>query len=806
MLKNYLKVSLRKFYRQKLYSLINLAGLSLAIACCLILALYLRSELTYDQHNVNHERIYRIAHERITEGNTEQFAYTSQTFAPMMAEEFNEIEEAVILRKANATLFRYEDQLYYWDVYVVGPNVFDVFSHDVIYGDPDTALVDGFSLAVSETFAKRYFGDENPIGEVLTSETGEKVSITLVFADLPENTHLKYDALFSNQRPAFAMPESLTARRQSLWGLGTYNYLMMSADFDPDDFASMSSEFYERHMAAEVQEYNMAARFWLEPLADIHLNSDLQYDLPGGNRAYLYAFAAVALFILVVACINYINLATARSMRHAKEVGMRKILGARKGALTLQFMVEALAFALVASVVGVILVEILLTLTPINELLGKSLNFSLLNEPKLVVWLLAFSVIVGLLTGLYPALYLSSWAPLSALVSSSGGNSKSNAHLRQGLVLAQFTVSIAVVACTLLMANQMRYLSDKSLGFDKENRVSITMIGRDLLKRIPIIKTELLQQPDILGVATSSALLGQDTWIGNFEIETNEGTMISDGAKYIQADIDYLKVMGMNLVAGRDFSQRLLTDVGLSFVVNEAMVQKMAWDEPLGKRISGGRVIGVVEDFHFQSLHSTLDPFFIIPFNDDWENMGGRGFFDTRYMMVNIAGEGVRDTLAYLSQRFAEFDPKHPFQFEFLDESLDSLYQSEQRLMKLIGLFSGICIFIACLGLFGLASFTTEQRSKEIGIRKVLGANIGQIILLLSHSSLVLVAIGSVIASVIAYLVIDKWLSGFAFHTDISMWAFVIASATALLVAYITIALQSFKTARSNPIESLRYE
>jgi putative ABC transport system permease protein len=809
MLNSSLRITLRKLYRERLYALINIAGLSLGVACCLILGLYLRSELTFDQHNLRHKQIYRVVNEFNANGKVDGFAVTSPALGLMLKEEYPEIQAYVRLRNIRQKIFYvYEDQSYGWDdVYIADDNIFQVFTHDIIYGDPDTALTDPGSIAVSRTFARKYFGDGNPIGKTLHgSESSEPFKISLVFADQPENSHVRYDVLVSYNRKDVAIPDNITARRQQLFGVSDYTYLVLPEDYPIEDFRKISEAFFARHMEAQGKVLNWTWRSWLQPLADIHLYSDLAYDEPGGNRISLYGFAAVAVFILLVACINYMNLATARSAKRAREVGMRKILGAGRGRLVFQFLWEALCFTLIALVLGVILVEVALTLTPVTTLLGKPLTLNLTGEPALLGWLLVLGLVIGLLSGLYPALYLSSVMPLSALIGSIRAG-KASIRLREFLVLVQFIISVGVIACTLLMAAQMRYVADKSLGFAKENRVTITLRGVDLIKKIPTIKNELLKNNHILAVSAGANILGDDMPINGMPIEKHNGEMETTTLSHMGVADDYIAVMGMNIVEGRDFSTKFLTDVGMSFVVNEALVNKMGWDEPLGKRMQNGRVIGVVQDFHFKSLHSQIEPFALHPFQDNFDNVPEQFRpFILRHLVLNIAGEDIRRTLKFLEQKFVEFDPRHPFEFSFVDDALDKLYLSEQRLMKLTGIFAGICIFIACLGLFGLAAFTTEQRTREIGIRKILGATTAQIILLLARNIMILVLAGAVIAAAVSWLVINEWLSGFAYRTAINPLVFVLSAALAAAVAYITLALQSFKTARANPVESLRYE
>jgi putative ABC transport system permease protein len=806
MFKSSLKITLRNLHREKMYAVINISGLAIAIACCLILGLYLRDELTYDHHNTKRDKIFRVVNEFSMHDGVDSFAVTSVSLGPLLAKDDPEIETYVRFQPPRGdVLFRNDDKTYYWnDIYYADKNVFDVFSHEIIYGDPETALVDQTSIAVSESFARKYFGDKNPIGETIHSEDST-YRITLVFADLPENCHLRYSALISFAK--VDLPEAVP-RERVLFLVGIYTYLVVPDDYDTGAFSEVSDAFFEKHMSKMPQAENTTWRCWLQPLTYTHFQNEVGYDLPNSNRFYIYGFAAVAFFILMVACINYMNLATARATRRAKEVGMRKILGANRVRLVCQFLVESVFFSLISLLLGLVLVEVALSLTPLNSLLGKTLALNFNHGLDLFGWMLVFALGVGLLAGIYPALYLSAILPLPALV---GGiqAGKGNIRLRQILVLIQFVITVGVIACTLLMALQMRYVAHKSLGFKKESRLIIPLQGADLIEKLPTIRKELQNRSDILGISTSQSLgfVGGDTGNNVLRVENSSGVMEETGLKWMQIGDDFLDVMGMEIAAGRDFSKKLLTDIGDTFIVNEAFVKKMGWSDPLGKRIDTGRVIGVVKDFHFASLHSPIEPFVLMRITLDTKNLPNNRRAEVKqFFILNISGEDIPGTLSFLENIFAEFDPKHPFTFTFVDDSLNKLYLSENRLMKLTGFFSAICIFISCLGLFGLAAFTTEKRTKEIGIRKVLGASTVQIIIMLSRGILLLVLGGAVIASFLSYYAMDEWLTGFAYHTDIDLWVFLLSAAVAAIVAFGTVALQSFKTAQSNPVNALRYE
>ena len=806
-----IKAALRTFYREKSYALINLSGLSLAIACFLILGLYLRSELTYDRHHLRHKEIFRVVGEYVTSGNTARYAVTSVSLGPMLKENYAEVKDFVRFSILGRVLIRGEGKALYWDnVYSADESVFDIFTHRVLYGDPKTALKDPSSAVVSETFAKRYFGDTNPIGKTLHAELAPEIprKITLVFRDLPENTHLKYDVLFRFEGLAPGLDRSW-----DLFNIGLYTYLVMPENYNVNSFKAVSESFFERFMADKGRLVGQTWNSWLQPLADIHLHSDVKGDLPTGNRYYILGFAAVAGFILLVACINYVNLAIARAAKRAKEIGMRKVLGVPRQRLMFRFMGEAVIFSLVAMALGAAIVEVVLKLTPANELLGKPLTLGLKEDPILLLWMLGLSLAIGLISGLYPSFYLSSIPPLSALASTAGRGS-GGFRLRELLVLIQFTVAVVVIACTLVMAMQMRYVSSKPLGFEKQNRVIIQLRGLDVIEKYPVFKNELMKDSRILGMTVSQGILGMEQFsILNSLADSEEGPPGRIILSNMAVGEDFVEVMGMQLASGRSFSKKLLTDIGTTLVVNEALVKNRGWKDPLGKRIQlgsnyiNGKVIGVVKDFHARSLHSPVEPFVLYQFNDNFQNVSPavRPAYQ-RVLIVQIAGKDVSQTLSFLQSKFAEYDPEHPFEYRFMDDTLDELYLSEERLMKMTGIFSGICIFISCLGLFGLAALTTEQRSKEIGIRKALGASAAQIILMLARKNLWLVLAGSIIASVIAYFAIEEWLAGFAYRVGIHPMVFVVSTVAVIAVAFITVALQSYRTAQANPALMMRYE
>jgi putative ABC transport system permease protein len=812
---NFMLVLLRMLRREKLYAAINIAGLSLGVACCLVLGLFLHSELTYDQHYPKYRNIYRLVNEFTTGGANDKFAYSSRVIGPMLKADYPADVLDYVRFQGNANrggvAVRHGDDVYYWEnSYFVSDNVFELFPVKVIYGDAKTALKEQGSIAISETFAHKYFGNANPMGETITTDGGVPQKITLVFADQPQNTHLKYDILWSENINFLRDSDNPSQRRQQLFGIGNITYLLMAPGFKPADWARINDDFWKRNMEEIGKAYKAEWHSWLQPLANVHLQTEVQDNLPTGNRIYLYGCAAVALFILLVACINYMNLATARATRRARSVGIRKILGASRASLAIQFLAEAVLFSLIAMVLGVVIVEVVLTLTPINSLMGNQVQFDLLKEPMLAVWLIALSVAMGLLSGAYPAFYLSSWAPLTALTGKQTAG-KANLRLREALVLLQFTISAAVIASTLLMGAQMRYVANKSLGFEKEHRLIVTMRGVPTIDKHDTIKTELLKDSHILGVAiaaVSPADVG--TPVNLAQVEQEDGKIEPTQLNNFPIGEGFVEVMGLKLLQGRDLSKRLLTDVGTNVLVNEALVRKMGWTNPLGKQMTvrgeSGRVIGVVQDFNFKSLHTRIEPLAVYPLNMDLSRIPDISKpFLQNYLVIKISSEDISGTLGKIERVMADADAKHPFEYTFLDDALDKLYKSENQLLKLIAIFAAICIFIACLGLFGLASFTTEMRTREIGTRKVLGATTWQIISLLARPIMVLVLIASVLAAVISFFAIDEWLSTFAYKAGINPVIFLVAAIVAAVVAFITVAAQSYRTASADPVNALRH-
>ncbi len=791
---NYIKITLRNLYKEKMYAAINIAGLSIGIACCIILGLFLRSELTYDRYNLKHKRIFEIESEFNTNGKISYLSTSSRVLAPLLARDYPEIESYVRFKLIGRTLVRYEEESFYSTrVALADDTVFDIFTYDIIYGDPKTALSDPHSMAISESFAKKIFGDINPIGKVIATDS-DLNKITLVFADLPENSFRRYDALLSINR----LQDDEDQFKDLLKLPFSTTYLLMPEGYKAESFQGKVESIYSKYAGESMETEGVSVRGWLQPIAEIHQNPEVP------------VFTAVAIFILLVACINYINLATARSMKRDREVGMRKVLGATRPQLIAQFLGESIFLTMIALLIGLVIVEAVTAFSPVNDLLGRQELMNFYDEPNLLLWMMCFGLVVGLISGIYPAFYLSSVQPLSTLT----GTTRSGKHsfrMRQSLMLIQFIISMAVIISMILMVLQMQYVSNKPLGFKKENKAEIRLQGAELIGKYPIIKNELLKDSRILDVSGSRTGTVAAVPSRSY-IEDNDGVIGEPQVlNFKEVKEDFIKTMGMEIVRGRDFSSDLSTNIGNSALVTESLVKKMGWEEPLGKRIENDlgmfKVIGVVKDFHYRSLHEQMEPLVIINVQIDSLNLSSLlKLRPTEYLVAHISNKDISGALKYIENVFKNINPKSLFEYEFLEDYLDGRYRRESRLMKLIGIFAGICILISCLGLFGLAALDTEQRTKEIGVRKVLGSSTFQIIVMLSRGILLIVLAASVIASLIAYYIIDEWLTNFAYHIGINPIVFVLSVAIAIAVAFGTVALQSFKTANENPVKALRYE
>ncbi len=546
MFTSYLLSAVRNLRRDKYYALINISGLAIAMGCCLIIGLYLRSELSYDRHNTQHERLYRVVNLLNNNGFVEDFSRIPPLVGPLMVRDFSEVEDSVRFQGLGSTAVRHDNINFYWDSIVFAdPNVFDVFTHEIIAGNPDTALIDPGSIAISESFARSYFAEEDPIGQFLSTDSAD-YQVSLVFADLPENTHFKYDALLSFNRLGISSIYDLSAQQieNAMWNTSTWTYLLLPAEYDVADFDAVSDSFWNRYMAEQGSQFNASHRYYLEPLADIHLHSTTLADMPRGNKYFVYALIVVGLFLLVIASINYMNLATARYAKRAREVGLRKVLGSQRAHLVQQFLGESLVYAILAVPIAILLAEAVLAFTPMTSLLDTNISVFDSSSVAFLSLVPAAALLLGLLSGIYPAWFLSALTPLQA-ISGSKQDGKRSTLGRHLLVLLQFTISVGVIASALLMHSQMQYLYQKPLGFNKENKIIVRLRGADTIEQLPALRNTLLQNPQVLGVTYGSIPGIGQAGINAGPVENNDGSTESRVFNIYRAGEDYLDVMGM---------------------------------------------------------------------------------------------------------------------------------------------------------------------------------------------------------------------------------------------------------------------
>ena len=819
MLKTYLKFALRTFWRDRFYALLNIVGLATGIAVSIIILLYLQNDLTYDRHHEKHRQVYRLVSNMKGQdaGVSLNSASSAKVLAPLLQDNFSEVQSFVRFEGMGTALVNVPEggtsQLYNEEHLMrTDSTVFQVFTYPFLAGDPATALTKRSSIVLTEKLAIKYFSDQEAVGKTLwLGEEKEPYIVTGVIANLPDNSHLKFDGLLAGVAPGPMTDPEGEFNSEAIWNPNVYTYLLFPQGYQPADFFAKFPPFYDKYIQPFGDKANATMWFYLEPLADIHFYSQQDKDEPQGNIAYLYAFGGIGLAILLLACINYMNMATARSGSRGKEVGMRKVLGSSRRTLSFSLLGESLILSFAALIVALGLVELVLVTTPFNQLIQKEISLNLLHNPVLLSGVLSITVFMGILSGLYPALYLPSLRTIQSL-KGSFKSSASGLRLRKTLVTLQFVISIAVVISTLLMQDQINFMRNTQLGFDKKHLLLVSIQDTLVERQIPVIQHELQSNRNILGTTVAYNIPGVNVNNQVFKVEA-DSSMTNQRFSVLGVGPDYLKTMGINLVAGRDFYENIAKDAdGQSFIVNEAAAKALGWYQPaqkdatpenaLDKKIMRfhaevpGHVVGVVQDFNVTSLHNAVEPTVLVPLNE------GNG----SYLYLRLAGENLPQTLDYVREQWATYDPTHPFEYAFLDEKFNEQYQADERQSTLISILSGICLMISLLGVLGLSAYTAEQRTKEIGVRKVLGARVSQIIYLLFSDVMYLVLMASVIAVPIAYVLIRYWRQDFAYRAEMNVLLFVLVAIAALIIAFLTMSFHSLKTARRNPVDSLRNE
>jgi len=835
MFKNYLKSALRNLLRHKAYSLINLTGFAVGMACCIVVLLFVQDEVRYDAYHERGDRIYRISSRLVLMSTGEEEAVADSPFlwGRAMKQEYPEVADYVRfspatspnepweVRRGDAAFS--ESRMLYAD-----PGVFGIFSWPLRQGNAETALAQPKSIVLSESMARKYFGQENPVGKILivdpkrrdrsgrlTHETLD-YNVTGVMKDIPRRSHFTADFLLSFVDLNDVYEEDVTTG--NVLNLGwwrwrmTHTYLLLQEGAESVALVAKFPDFLDRHVHEASKARGFYFKTFLQPLPEIYLGGNFAGQLaPVGDKNRIYMFSLVAFFILCIACINFTNLSTARATRRAKEVGMRKVVGAAGRQLIKQFLGESLLISFIALLFALGLAEIILPF--FYQYLGKTFVRDMNDVIPVALGIAGIGLFAGLLAGSYPAFLLSRFKPVTMLRTDMG--STKGRRLRQGLVVFQFAISVFLIVATLTVFKQLSFMRDSQLGFDQEQVVVLSPnLARALMPDYPAFKNELKKQTGVVDVIAASALPGIG---GGGDVYGEEGAP-GEQAKGISeswVDYNFIEMFGLELIAGRNFSRTITTDAGvrdangrlidLALIVNEEAVKAFGWKSPeaaLGKRLVRdpkakdfiGTVVGVVKDFHFQSLRQPIAPLVlsVLP--------------DYNFIAAKVQGHNLPQTRAAIQQTAKRFAPDVAFETSFLDENFAGLYQAEQKMSEIFGYISSLAIFIACLGLFGLASFTVERRIKEIGVRKVLGASVTGLAGLLSKDFVKLVLFANVIAWPAAYFAMNQWLQDFAYRIDIGWWVFALSGSIALLIALLTVSTQAIKAALANPVEALRYE
>ena len=808
MIKNYLKLALRNLWKNKTNAGINLFGLTIGLACCLLIALYIGNELSYDRFHPNADRTYRVTRAFLSQNGEVNLHLpcVSPPFGPLLMQDFPEIEKMTRLLQ-NPYAFRVgENQFNEQNVFYADPDLFEVFSVPVVSGDPKTALEGPFQIMLSEKTAQKYFGSENPVDRTLRADNRLTFRVTGVFRDLPPNSHVHPDFLASFSTLNDTTVYGAEQLRTNWSNNSFFTYFLLPQHLDPDKIAAQFPAFLDKNMPVGKRKPSERTQLFLQKLTDIHLRSHLDDELEAnGDSRRVWIFASIALFILLIACINYMNLSTAFSMTRAREIGVRKTAGAKRSQIIGQFLSESVLLALLAAVLAVALVAFALPL--LKNSIEVALPADMLFRWQFLAALFACAILTGVLAGLYPAFFLSSFNPLKVLKSATNAD-KSSISLRKVLVVAQFSISIFLIVGTAMIYRQLDYMRNKNLGLEKD-RVITYFQNASLTQKWDAFRAELLANPQVENVGRSSRIPSGrllDDLGGTSAQIADTMTASSATLKFVTVDYDFVPTYGIQLAAGRNFSRDFPTDTTEGFLINEAASRAIGWKTPedaVGKRLSYGgrnnaRIVGVLRDFHFESLHQHIVPMiFFLPRNP-------AGSFG--YGSVKLGGGNIPAALAHVEATWKKFVPDFPFQYKFADDSFGKLYEAEQRQGKLFTLFAVLAVLIACLGLFGLVTFTAHRRIKEIGIRKVLGASVTNITALLASDFVKLVLVAFVLVTPVAYYAMDRWLEGFAYRVSQVWWVFAMAGGLAVVVALLTVSFQSIKAALVNPVKSLRSE
>ncbi len=793
MFRNYIKVAFRNILKNKVYSTINISGLAIGIAASFLIMLFVFDEISYDRYHEKADRIYRICARGMIGDTKIDQAWTCAPLPEALMREFPEVENAVRLTEMRNVSIGYGDRIYDEPMIIrADSTLFNVFSFKLIQGDPATALKKPRTVVISESAAEKYFPDEDPIGKVIAVNGLVRFTVTGIMENIPRNSHFHFDVAVSLSTYGYS--------RNTNWMSNNFkDYIVLREGYPWKDLEKKFPDFILRNIGQGNENWLGAGNYWeyyLQPLTDIHLHSNINGELePNGNIAYVYIFLVVSIFIIIIASINFMNLTTAKSATRAKEVGIRKVVGSNKSMLIRQFLSESILSSLIALIIAIILINI--TLPSYRNLIGSPIETGFLENYLILPILTGVTLAVGIVSGLYPSVFLSAYKPVNAIKGIFGKGRRRGFNLRNGLVVFQFTISIFLIVGTIIVFRQLQYFQNKNLGFQKE---SILVLKEPMRLRGEIVtfKEKILQSPNIKSFSFSTTLPGSEH--NNWYIEPEAMPAIT--LNFIATDHDFIDVMKLEMAEGRFFSKEFSTD-STAIIINETASRLLGWDEPIGKTFRIDRttlnVIGIVKDYHYESMHQLVRPMgmLLIP-----------GIYNQGpdYASIKVNTENFPETISFIEKTWKEFASNMPLDYFFFDDYYDQLYKNEQKTGKVFMLFSFLSVFIASLGLFGLAAFVAEQSTKEIGIRKTLGASISSVVVLLSKDFVKWVVVANVVAWPLGFIFMNIWLQGFAYRIDMGFIEFFLAGFIAFLIALITVSFQSIKAAIVDPVRSLRYE
>ena len=819
MLKNYFIVAWRNISKDKFYTMLNIVGLAIGLTTAIFIFLYIVDELTYDKSHLNYKRIYRLESHFVFSGKDDLFAVTQIPLAPTLKDEYPEIEEYVRFGPTGTLFLKYGEKEFQEDsINYADSTVFRVFTYPFVKGDPKFALNRPNTMVMTETLARKYFGEDNPVGKTLKSVDGGLYEVTGVIRDLPGNQHLRFRGLLS----AATMRQQMGAERfndrsaASFWNISIYSYILLKEGASIDAILSKSPSFYNKYMKSIGDQVNGSFTLMATPLARIHHHSaNLGYDLPVGNIEYVMVFSLVAILIMIIACINYMNLATARSARRSKETGTRKISGAQRYMLVRQFLIESIVIALISTIISLILSRMLLPV--FNNIANKSVNFSILYTPEIIGGIACLAIVVGLISGSYPALYLSSFNPVNVIKGQAdlkGGNGL----LRKILVVFQFGISVAMITGTIIIGSQLKFMQNSDPGFNKQDLLIMEMRDTTFKKSLEAFRQELLKNPDIKGVAYSNGHPGYGLGIAAFRSEGDSGSLVDRAINLFSIDYDYMDLMGMKIVEGRNYDRNMKSDVQKGFLINETAARNFGWVDSvsrargnyasvIGKRLQfginadgtayrDGQIIGVVKDFHYASMRNPIDPVVLILSERDQYQF---------FANIRIDSRNRHKSIDYIDRVRQEFKDQYPFRYRFLDDNLRDYYSTEKRIGMLARTFAVLTIIIAALGLLGLSSFLTQTRTREIGIRKISGASANHIVLMFTREFSLWIILANIVAAPVTLILLNKWLQSFPYKTAIRPGIFLAGLIISLFVALLTVSLRVFQASATNPAEAIRY-